>query len=220
MVNCLLCGKEYGSISEIHLRKKHNGMTSAEYMLLDGAKLWDGPRRKLKVPGAPHAKCAREDCDNLVKRVGTLYCDRLCRGTVEKRIRAVATHCTNGHELTEENIRYDKKGNWVCKVCHRGWSSKFKSKYEKPDHASHILRTFGLTIEDYEAILDAQDGACAICLQPPGKMNLSVDHCHKTGMVRGLLCQLCNLALGQFGDNLQKLRSACYYLEDYGVVCE
>lgn len=220
MVTCLLCGLEFGSISEIHLRKKHNGMTSAEYLKIDGAKLWDGPRRKLKVPGAPHAKCSREDCDNRVKRAGDMYCDRKCRGVVENRIRAAATHCPRGHELTEENVRYNKKGNWICKACCRADGVKYVGKYKNTNRSWHLRSTYGISIEDYELILDIQDGVCAICLAKPGDNRLSVDHCHKTGQVRGLLCQLCNLAIGQFGDDLQKLRSACYYLEDHGSVCE
>lgn len=57
---------------------------------------------------------------------------------------------------------------------------------------------YGITLEDYEALLAKQNGVCAICEQPckTGE-RLSVDHNHATGVVRGLLCRGCNFRLGQ-----------------------
>jgi hypothetical protein len=56
-------------------------------------------------------------------------------------------------------------------------------------------RQLGVTDEHYHALLDAQDGGCAICGATPKTRRLHVDHDHKTGLVRGLLCQRCNRAL-------------------------
>lgn len=68
-----------------------------------------------------------------------------------------------------------------------------------------LLKNFGITIEDYNAMHDKQNGLCAICKQPETRLNksgtlhrLAVDHCHKTGKVRGLLCFKCNAAIGFF----------------------
>jgi hypothetical protein len=80
------------------------------------------------------------------------------------------------------------------------------------------LRTYGLTIEQYDALWIEQLGLCAICRQPETTqrkgfvMELAVDHCHTTGKVRGLLCSTCNLALGQFADDASRLRAAAMYL--------
>jgi hypothetical protein len=53
---------------------------------------------------------------------------------------------------------------------------------------------------------------CAICRQPSVGQRLSIDHCHETGIVRGLLCSPCNLGLGSFRDSVERLESAIRYL--------
>lgn len=76
------------------------------------------------------------------------------------------------------------------------------------------LRTkYGITIEEYEARLAAQDGHCAICPRTPtDDAPLVVDHDHATGLVRGLLCHNCNSGIGMLGDDLATVRSAAWYL--------
>lgn len=71
----------------------------------------------------------------------------------------------------------------------------------------------GVTIEDYDRLLAAQGGGCAICGNPPKTRRLDVDHDHKTGRVRGLLCFVCNHhLLGKYA-TAAKLRAAADYLE-------
>jgi hypothetical protein len=61
---------------------------------------------------------------------------------------------------------------------------------------------------------DAQDGVCVICgSPPPDESSLHVDHDHRTGRIRGLLCFTCNNALGDFGDDLDRLARAVTYLD-------
>lgn len=76
----------------------------------------------------------------------------------------------------------------------------------------HILPAYGLTMEEYEVILIKQNGMCAICKNLPGKKRLHVDHDHKTGKLRGLLCFKCNVGLGNFGDSTELLKAALEYL--------
>lgn len=77
---------------------------------------------------------------------------------------------------------------------------------------------FEFTGEQYRALLRKQHGVCAICHEPErrvirGRVNrLSIDHCHTTGRVRGLLCTGCNRGLGYFSDNPHKLKSALKYI--------
>ena len=78
----------------------------------------------------------------------------------------------------------------------------------------HSLKTYGLTVEQYEAMHEAQSGLCAICNQPEEQdRRLAVDHCHTTGKVRALLCQSCNTGLGKFRDSEALLMAAAYYLQ-------
>jgi len=90
-----------------------------------------------------------------------------------------------------------------------------------PDSIRHrrIKRTYGLTEADWQTMFDAQGGVCLICGKPEiatyknGKVKrMSVDHCHTTGAVRGLLCSKCNHGLGNFDDNPELLVVAAEYL--------
>ena len=79
---------------------------------------------------------------------------------------------------------------------------------------SKLRRRFGITLAQYRAISAEQNGKCAICGgQDEGKL-LAVDHSHKTGAIRGLLCQMCNRALGAFQDDPAILARAIEYLEE------
>lgn len=72
-----------------------------------------------------------------------------------------------------------------------------------------------------QRILEAQDGVCAICHRPPGTRALHVDHDHRTGRIRGMLCYGCNRLLLIRGTTPEKLRAAADYLErdtDYGTL--
>ena len=79
----------------------------------------------------------------------------------------------------------------------------------------HRLRVnYGLTLEDYDKMLEEQGGVCAICGKPdPTHPNLAVDHCHITGKIRGLLCRVCNPAIGALGDDVDSLRKVIAYLQ-------
>ncbi|WP_244431641.1 endonuclease VII domain-containing protein [Segniliparus rugosus] len=80
---------------------------------------------------------------------------------------------------------------------------------------ARILATYGITAEEYWRIYESQGGVCYICRRATGaRKRLSVDHCHKTGRVRGLLCQKDNRdVLGHLRDDPEALRRAVEYLE-------
>jgi Recombination endonuclease VII len=73
-------------------------------------------------------------------------------------------------------------------------------------------KIYGISPEEFDAMLATQNGVCAICKRKSEK-KLCVDHCHVTGVVRGLLCNKCNTGLGFYGDNPALLRTAAAYLE-------
>lgn len=83
-------------------------------------------------------------------------------------------------------------------------------------HGKHILETYGITSEEYESIYRFQGGRCAICQRAKGaRKKLSVDHCHRTGVVRGLLCTVDNkYVLGHLRDEVAALQRAIDYLEN------
>lgn len=79
----------------------------------------------------------------------------------------------------------------------------------KRDH--QLKSQFGISLNDYEKILESQGGVCAICKERPEE-TLAVDHCHSTGIIRGLLCASCNNGLGRFKDDPELLVAAIDYL--------
>jgi hypothetical protein len=85
---------------------------------------------------------------------------------------------------------------------------------------NHLLKNkYGITSDDYDRMLEEQGGRCAICgTDKPQGMHrrLNVDHDHKTGVVRGLVCYECNVGLGKFRDDTDVLRNAIRYLERFG----
>ncbi len=74
------------------------------------------------------------------------------------------------------------------------------------------LRKYGLTLEQYDKLEKMQKGKCAICRSTELNKKLAIDHCHKTGKVRGLLCSNCNNGLGKFKDSKKLLVKALKYL--------
>ena len=80
-----------------------------------------------------------------------------------------------------------------------------------------LRKAYGISLEDYNEMLSEQNDCCAICRRHYSLFNrkLSVDHDHKTGAVRGLLCKDCNTSLGQFNDDVDTLLSAISYLNKY-----
>ena len=93
-------------------------------------------------------------------------------------------------------------------------------RYARHYLKSHLKRSYGLTVEQYEAMVSVQGGKCAICGKVPGNTShidgrLHVDHCHDTDRVRDLLCTGCNKGIGQFGDDPELLEKAIAYLRKW-----
>lgn len=127
------------------------------------------------------------------------------------------------HERNKSKIREYKKARYQLSKNDPEFVKKQREAkkrwYEREGIGYHrkwrLKRSFGLSVEDYNDLYDKQEGKCAICKgneKNVSKYNLSVDHCHKTGRVRGLLCDACNLGLGKFNDSYELLDSAMKYL--------
>ena len=102
---------------------------------------------------------------------------------------------------------------------HAAYMRKWAAKNRDVQRIKVTLRTWGLTEAQYRALFDAQDHKCAVCGAEArtGKV-LAIDHCHDSGRIRGLLCQDCNLGMGQFADDPNLLEAAVRYLRAGGVV--
>ncbi|MEY2423977.1 MAG: hypothetical protein QOI95_4044 [Acidimicrobiaceae bacterium] len=78
----------------------------------------------------------------------------------------------------------------------------------------YYRRTFGITADDVDAMIEKQGGKCIICGRTPERLaSWHVDHCHDTGVVRGILCIDCNQGIGKFHEDPERLRAAADYLE-------
>ena len=109
------------------------------------------------------------------------------------------------------------KSEYIREYNKKRYHSLPEEERQNQNRRMHI-RTYGIQPEDYDRMLIEQNGVCACCggkEANPKKKHLSIDHCHKTGEVRALLCDRCNRGIGAFGDNLDILRQAVLYLEKY-----
>jgi len=123
----------------------------------------------------------------------------------------------------------DKKGA-ICKACSakrlQKWRSKnpqkvkegIKRNYDNDKDAYRnrsLIYKYNITLEDYNIMLNNQKGLCRVCGidRMNLRKNLSVDHCHKTGKVRGLLCERCNTALGLLKEDIKIMRNLINYME-------
>lgn len=150
---------------------------------------------------------------------------------VKENKKCIECHKTKPRDLFYKDLRMTDKLKSSCKKCsnNRYYAWVKKKKLENPFKRKHpgkfgskeyqrsvrLLHTFGITIENYNSIFTEQEGCCYICRKPQIELNkpLSIDHCHKTGKIRGLLCNLCNTSIGGFRNNVVSLENAINYLK-------
>jgi hypothetical protein len=104
--------------------------------------------------------------------------------------------------------------SFYCKKCNRIKSRQWKKNRSiatiQKETNRRFLNNYGISLQEVERMIIAQDNRCAICKQ---KAKLHIDHDHESGLFRGLLCPACNKALGLLRDNVQNLKAAIIYLE-------
>lgn len=107
-----------------------------------------------------------------------------------------------------------------CELAKRRTYSRRRPDVVRRHNKLGSYRRRGLTEAEYETLLAAQGGVCAICRRPPkpGGRRLAVDHHHRTDERRGLLCDRCNIAIGMFGDDFAALTAALEYLAGFAHV--
>lgn len=129
---------------------------------------------------------------------------------------------TKGRNFFHQNISRANGLQCYCKEC----SSKRGKEYLKANRETLRRKAYKYNIKmywpelnrneahkEYIKLAKSQQNKCAICFKKAGSRRLAIDHDHKTGKVRGLLCSKCNRALGYLNDDKELLRKAIIYLE-------
>jgi hypothetical protein len=128
----------------------------------------------------------------------------------------------NKKKISKYMQDYRKNHSKKLNKMNKAWRNSHTEHLKKYRNNQDIKFLYNITREEYNNILNKQNGVCAICgnqeiiIHGVTKqiMKLSVDHNHKTGKVRGLLCGHCNKALGGFKDNQEILNRAILYLKE------
>ena len=124
----------------------------------------------------------------------------------------ICKDCQTEKPVSEFYKQVQSKNSYqsYCKSCHY-------ARTKEPAKWAQIKKLYGIDRADYEQMMKEQRGVCKICgtTEADHRKFLSVDHDHKTGQVRGLLCHSCNIGLGKFRDNENLLKLAIVYLQDF-----
>ena len=145
---------------------------------------------------------------NKHKKDGYMYACKECESKRDSNSLTRKSSKKLWREKNKEKIRLSRKPKQKVER---------KKKYiNKKDR--ELTKKFGITLSSFEEMMINQESKCAICgieeavYKKILNQTLAVDHCHKTGKIRGLLCGNCNRALGLFKDNIDTLKQAIIYL--------
>jgi hypothetical protein len=114
-------------------------------------------------------------------------------------------------------LRWRQKNRERVRETVKKWVAKNPEKMRSYKRKQHYREQYGITLEERDQMLTAQGNCCACCggKSPKHKMGWVVDHCHKTGTVRGILCQPCNLTLGKVAESIDHLKAIISYIEKH-----
>jgi len=194
---------------------KENGMVFWSYQKgCPNNEWWVTPEKflEMKQETAKNAKKYR-DLDIQKHR------DR-CRKYREENREACLLAQREWRKNNKEKIKkYDSSWREKNKDKYKASQKKWKQKNKRKVLSDKLKRIYGISQDQYNDMLQSQGGVCAICSKECEiNKRLSVDHCHNTGEIRGLLCSKCNTALGQMKDSIENLRKAADYLEKHQTI--
>lgn len=187
---------------------------------------------KSKAESLRYRRINDEEYANRVRGYSKAYRERNLEKERERQRKSKAkrrTECkeTNNAYMREWNAKNRERLNAQRRERLRN-DPEYAEKVRAADRARHLanpskrrkelLKSYGLTIDDYNSMYEKQEGKCAICgtvKKRCGHDGLVVDHCHNKGHVRGLLCSSCNNGLGRFKDSIESLKKAADYLMKY-----
>lgn len=99
-----------------------------------------------------------------------------------------------------------------CKYCDRKDENSYRKKNPEVERKRKLKSKYNITLEEYNNMIISQNGECYICKK---QKILSVDHNHKTGRIRKLLCQKCNAGIGMFDENIDILKNVILYIQEH-----
>lgn len=122
----------------------------------------------------------------------------------------------NAALLSEKTKKWQRENPEKYKAKNKLWNDKYKDK----KRSTVMKNEYGITLADYNKMFDLQNGRCAICSKHQSELKraLHIDHCHKTGKVRSLLCQHCNTLLGFANDDIEVLKKSILYLSIHSTM--
>jgi hypothetical protein len=126
----------------------------------------------------------------------------------------LCTKCNTAKPNTD--FYFQKKRGYLsgyCKPCSKNCVIEYHKNNRKKHKLYSIKKKYGLNENEYNNFLKKYKNKCAVCLT--NKTKLCVDHCHKSGKIRGILCTNCNVALGQVNDSIKILSKLINYLNEY-----
>jgi hypothetical protein len=135
----------------------------------------------------------------------------LCRSCYEKQLRGRNKAFTERQRKSSKE--WAKNNPEKVRETHKEYRIKHGLEISRSKREWSLNSKYGLTENEYNLILKKQKGKCIICGKKQ-KKTLSVDHCHKTGWIRGLLCFRCNFGLGWFSDKIETFKKIVDYLNN------
>ncbi|WP_352852983.1 endonuclease VII domain-containing protein [Mesorhizobium sp. M0139] len=123
----------------------------------------------------------------------------------------------NADLVREYRRNHDKKKRDAHRESPSAYYQRTKERHSAKNRISKLKRVYGITPEQWDALFEGQGHRCAVCGSTEPRTTRGrgwqTDHCHATGKVRGILCFRCNIGLGKFEDDTDRLASAIAYLK-------
>lgn len=143
--------------------------------------------------------------------------DLIAQKAREYRATSTGKEATSAATKKQREKNPDYRKEWVKANPdkHKAIQARYHEKNPLARRAEKLKARYGITPEQYDVMLAAQGGHCACCPAVPGKKPLFVDHNHRTGAVRGLLCHGCNVALGAIAEDVERTLELVAYLWRY-----
>lgn len=165
-------------------------------------------------------RCGNSRCEKPVATTRHQYCSITCQRKAfdareDQRCSQLVSKTCRECQQEQPIAEFRPPRSLRCRACMKvRRQEEYKRRGGKEWIYSHNLKQYGLTLDEYQAMLAKQGGSCAICGDEPSEgKRLNVDHNHETGAVRDLLCRWCNYALGNAKDDPARLRAMADYLD-------